>query len=93
MRRRHTAGFKAKVALEAAKEEKTLAELSSKFGVHRVQIQGWKKALLNGLPKLFSVKGDKDRRKSEELIEELYKQIGQLRVENEWLKKKSEFVT
>jgi putative transposase len=93
MKKRHSASFKAKVALEAAKEEKTMAQLSSKFGIHRVQIQDWKKTLLGELPKLFSVKGNNTKERQEKLIEELYSQIGRLKMENEWLKKKSEIVS
>lgn len=91
MRKRHSAGFKARVALEAMKEEKTMAELASRYQVHRVQIQAWKKELQEGLPTLFAgQRGGSKTRDQGKLIEELYKQIGQLRVENEWLKKKYE---
>ena len=93
MRKRHPATFKAKVAIAAIQENETMAELFSKFGMHRAQIQRWKKDVLDELPNLFSGKRgrkDKDRQK---LIDELYKQIGQLKVENEWLKKTSDFIT
>ncbi len=90
MRKRYDAKYKAKVALEAIREEKTLAELSSKHSVHRVQIQQWKKQGVDGFPTLFSKKGFDELAEKEKLIEELYKQIGVLKVENDWLKKKYE---
>ena len=86
------AAFKAKVALEVVKGEKTLAQLSSEFGVHANQIRQWRKQLLEELPRLFSdrrKKGDRDR---EGLLSELYQQIGQLKVELDWLKKKSQIL-
>ncbi len=93
MRKNHSAAFKAKVALEALKEEKTMAQLASEYEIHRVQIQVWKKDLLTALPTVFSGRRDKDKLDHEKVINELYRQIGQLRVENEWLKKKSELFT
>jgi transposase len=90
MRRTHSAGFKAKVAVEALKEEKTMAQLASQFGVHRVQILGWKKTLQEALPGIFSGRKEKIKEDQQKEVDELYRQIGQLRVENEWLKKKSE---
>ena len=91
MKKRYASGFKAKVALEAVKEEKTMAELASKFGVHRVQLQEWKKDLKAALPGIFATRKSKEKENQVKLIEELYKQIGQLKVENDWLKKKTEF--
>ncbi len=89
MRRNHDAAFKSKVALEAVKGEKTMAQLSSEYGVHPNQIRLWKKRLLAELPSLFSDKRKKAERENEDLEAELYRQIGQLKVELEWLKKKS----
>lgn len=89
-RRSHSAGFKAKVALEAAKQEKTITQLSSQFGVHANMITKWKKHMLQELPGIFSGMHKKANSESEKLIEELYRQIGQLKVELDWLKKKSE---
>lgn len=86
----YSAAFKARVALEAVKKEKTMAQLSSEFGVHVNQIAKWRKQLLAGVSGLFSNKGEKRSKESEELQSELYKQIGQLKVELDWLKKKSE---
>ena len=89
MRRRHNGAFKAKVALEAIKGEKTLAQLSSEFGVHANQIRQWRKQLLDELPSLFSDRRKKRDKEQEDLVSELYRQIGQLKVEVDWLKKKS----
>ncbi len=88
-RRNHSAAFKAKVALEAVKGEKTRAELASQYEVHPTQIIQWKKQLLESLPDLFNNSPQKDRQKQDELTEHLYQQIGQLKVELDWLKKKS----
>lgn len=89
MKKSYPANFKAKVALAAIKEDKTMAELSSEFEVHRVQIQRWKKEALEELPNFFSGKKKKKGQDNAKLVDELYKQIGQLKVENDWLKKKS----
>jgi transposase len=90
MRRGHDAVFKARVALEALKEEKTMAQLSSEFGVHVNQIRQWRQKLLDELPSLFSDRRKKKDKEGDELLAELYRQIGQLKVELEWLKKKSQ---
>lgn len=92
MRKNHSAAFKGKVALEALKGEKTIAELSSEYGVHSNQIGQWKKRLLDEIPGIFSDRRKKKEKKSEELTSELYRQIGQLKVEVDWLKKKSELL-
>jgi putative transposase len=91
LRKKHEAAFKAKVALEAVKGEKTLAQLSSEYGVHPNLIRQWKKCLLEELPNLFCPSTDqKAQRQRSELEAELYQQIGQLKVELDWLKKKSQ---
>lgn len=87
LRRNHDRAFKAKVALEAIKGEKTVAQISSEYGVHSQQIRQWRKHLLLELPGLFSDKRQKTDKDREELESELYRQIGQLKVELEWLKK------
>ena len=92
MRRGHDAAFKAKVALEAVKGEKTIAQLSSEFSVHGNQIRQWRKQLLEELPRLFSDRRKKEDRDREGLLSELYQQIGQLKVELDWLKKKSQIL-
>jgi transposase-like protein len=90
-RRNHGAAFKAKVALAAAKGDKTIAELASQYEVHPSQIAKWKKQLLESLPEIFSCRQQKDRQDQEALTAQLYQQIGQLKVELDWLKKKSGF--
>lgn len=91
-RKSHSAAFKAKVALEAIKENRTSAELSSTYGVHTTMITRWKKQLLEQLPDVFSDKAKRKDKNNEELISSLYQQIGQLKVELDWLKKKSELL-
>lgn len=82
------ASFKAKIALAACKGDRTLSELASQFGVHATQISTWKQRLLDGASELFE---DRRRKRSVEQNheEELYEQIGRLKMEVEWLKKKS----
>ncbi len=92
MRKKYNGAFKAKVALEAIKGENTTAQLSSKYGVHANQISKWKKQALEGLPELFSRKRQKKELDTEQLQDELYQQIGRLKVELDWLKKKSGLV-
>ena len=87
-RRAFSAAFKAKVALAAARGDKTTAELASKFGIHSSQVTAWKKQLLSGAPELFA-DGRKRQDDSSADEEELYEQIGRLKMEVEWLKKKS----
>ena len=88
-RRKFTGAFKAKVAMEAVKGEKTVSQLSSDFQVHPNQISQWKRLLVEGSPEIFTDKRGKDRKQNQELIQELYRQIGQLKVELDWVKKKS----
>ena len=88
-RKSYSSAFKAKVALEAIKKEKTIAQLSSEYGVHANQINQWRKRLLEELPEIFSKKRQKKEKDNEDLQDELYRQIGQLKVELDWLKKKS----
>lgn len=90
MRRGHDGAFKARVALEALKEEKTIAQISSEFGVHANQIRQWRQKLLDELPQLFTDRRKKRDKEGDELQSELYRQIGQLKVELDWLKKKSQ---
>lgn len=93
MRKTFDAALKAKVALVAIKGEKTTAEISSQYSVHANQILKWKKQVLERLPSLFEKRPSSVAGKAEPLTDELYKQIGQLQVENDWLKKKSELLT
>ena len=89
IRKRHSAVFKAKVALEAAKQDKTIADLAKQHQVHPVQISQWKKQLLEGLEGLFENSTATRRPDPEKLQTELYEQIGWLQMELAWLKKKS----
>jgi len=87
-RKRYSAEFKARVALEALKGQKTINEIAAKFQVHPNQVTQWKKQMLEALPSIFSdrrLRADKDR---EQLEATLYQQIGQLKVELDLLKKK-----
>ena len=88
-RKRYTAAFKARVAIEAIKGNRTIAEIASETGVHPNQIHKWRKQALDELSGIFSCGRQKREKDTEELESELYKQIGQLKVELDWLKKKS----
>jgi len=83
-RTRHSAEFKAKVALAALSEAKTLAELSSEYGVHPTQITRWKQELIASAPDLFG-KGQTKEVNHEAEVAELHRQIGKLKVENDFL--------
>ena len=88
-RKQHTAAFKAQVALAAVKGDRTVNELASHFGVHPTLIHGWKKQLLGGAEAVFSngakvVTADAEARQAE-----LFEQIGRLKMELEWVKKKA----
>jgi len=86
-RRNHSGAFKAKVALAAIKGEETVAELASRFGVHPSQVHDWKKSLIEGAPDMLS-KGNGKKVDQDALVGRLYRQIGQLKVENDFLAKK-----
>lgn len=88
-RKRYDAAFKAKVALEAIKNDRTVAEIASEYGVHPNQITKWKRQVLEELPMIFSGNREKGDRDAQELVAQLYQQIGQLKVELDWLKKKA----
>ncbi len=87
-RKQHSAQFKAKVALEAIKGAQTLNELSSQFELHPTQVMQWKKRLTEGAPELFNGRADRQAHEESELRDRLYQEIGQLKVELDWLKKK-----
>jgi len=79
--------FKARVALEALKESKTIAELSSEYEIHSNMIAKWKKQLQENISDIFIRKNDQEP-DAQQQIENLYKEIGRIQVENSWLKKK-----
>ncbi len=84
-RRKHSPSFKARVALEALKGEETIAELANRFEVHPSQLRKWKSSLAEGAAGIFS--GDQARKKRDDanLVARLYQQIGQLKVERDFL--------
>jgi transposase len=89
MRKRYEASFKARVALAALKDNQTLSELASEFGVHGNLISQWKRRLLTHVPRVFEEPADDARQDHQAVVEELHRQIGQLHVELDWLKKKA----
>jgi len=88
-RRRFSPDFKFRVALEAVKGERTMAELSSKYSVHPSQISLWKRQLLDGGATIFARNGTKEEQDQAANQSDLYEQIGRLKMELEWLKKKA----
>jgi transposase-like protein len=86
-RKRYSAELKAKVALEAIRGHKTANEIASMYGVHPTQIAQWKKQVLDELPHFFSTHQGQREKADEALIAALYQEIGQLKVELDWLKK------
>ena len=87
-RRRHSAQFKFRVAMDAAREVKTIAQLASEHGIHPNLISQWKKQLLDEGSVIFSKTSADQQKKGESIQTELYEQIGRLKMELEWLKKK-----
>ena len=86
-RKRHGADFKARVALEALKEQRTVNEIAALYEVHPVQVSQWKKRAREGLAELFSTGRVRVEKDEEDLRDRLYQEIGQLKVELDWLKK------
>lgn len=89
MRTKRTPEFKAKVALAAIRGDQTINELASQYGIHPNQITAWKRQAQDELAAVFDSKRTSASKADEKLKEELYCQIGQLKVELDWLKKKS----
>lgn len=88
-RKTHTTEFKTKLALEAIRQQKTINQLTTEYGIHATQINNWKKQALTAISIVFSNKQGKAQTDQQAEIDELHRQIGQLTAEREWLKKKS----
>lgn len=87
-RNHYSAEFKAKVALAAIKGQQTINEIASIYSIHPNQVMQWKKQAQEAIPETFSLRRKKAAQEDEQLKERLYQQIGQLKVELDWLKKK-----
>jgi transposase len=88
MRKSFSNEFKAKVALAALRGDKTLSELASEFEVHPTQVTAWRNELKERALEIFGTSRDRAGKDKNELIEELYKTLGKMKVEHDWLKKK-----
>ncbi len=88
-RRQHSSDFKFKIGLEAVKGVKTVSQMAAEYNVHPTQISTWKKQLLRQGNTLFTRPNDRQRREQQEKEADLYEQIGRLKMELEWLKKKA----
>ena len=89
-RRNHDAAFKARVALEALKGERTVSELAAAYEVHPTMVNNWKRQLLAGASDIFERGSEhKDSQGQKEQVDELYRQIGQLKVERDFLAERS----
>ena len=88
-RKTYSAELKAKIALEAIKGQRTVNEIASQYGVHPNQVTNWKKQVVEELPQLFSTARHRAAQEEEAIKAQLYQQIGQLKVELDWLKKKA----
>ena len=92
MRKTHSAEFKAKVVLSSLREDMPLGQLAAKFEINPNLITKWRKHLLANMTSIFLKKSEPGPNMANQVTDELYKQIGQLKVENEWLKKKSDLI-
>lgn len=88
IKRKHTPAFKAKIALELIQGRAKVSEICSRYAIHPTQAGIWKEQAVKGLPSVYVSKADSLIKAKDELIAELYQQVGQLKVELDWLKKK-----
>jgi transposase len=86
-RKTHSPQFKVKVALSAIQNDETISQIASRFGVHPTMVSAWKRQMLEGAADIFD-KSNKDKKHVEAHTDELYRQIGQLKVENDFLSRK-----
>ena len=91
-RKKHSKELKASIALDAIKGQKTMSELASEYGVHANQIGRWKKQLLDAAPDIFIQGKNKEAEKNVVERDHLYKKVGQLQIEVDWLKKKTGYL-
>jgi len=91
-RKKYSKELKAQIALDAIKGQKTIAELASEYGVHANQISTWKRQLLDAAPTAFARGKDKDAEQKEIERDRLFKKVGQLQIEVDWLKKKTGYL-
>lgn len=87
-RRKYSAEFKTRIVIEMLKETQTLSEISSKHGIHPAQLTRWRRIFLEKAPEIFSESSDPNEKGKNNLEDDLYKKIGQLQIELDWLKKK-----
>jgi transposase len=93
MRKKHEPAIKARVALEAIKGEKTAAQISSEYGVHTTQVTQWKQDLIHRAAELFAKPDNSLAKQHEEHTDKLHKTIGEITMENSWLKKKLQILS
>ena len=91
-RKKHSNELKARIALDAIRGQKTMSELASEYVVHANQISRWKKQLLEAAPDIFTLGKDKEAEKKAVERDHLYKKVGQLQIEVDWLKKKTGYL-
>ena len=90
VRKRYSAEDKAKIVLEILKGELTQQQITAKYGVHSTQLHNWKKQAIEGMVSGFSGKQERQTQYQNQLVDELYQQIGKLKMELDWVKKKSD---
>jgi transposase len=88
MKKKHGSKSKARVALEAIKGEKTITEMASEYGIHPNLVGQWKQRVMENLPDIFEKKDKEKNRETEQILDDLYREIGVMKIENGFLKKK-----